>query len=315
MNIGQIVSDAWNFVLAPVINALCLALLGFYLARQRLSNLFKRIPADWLAILRTEQARKAMEAYGISKILPLAVLFVIVFVLYAARVGVQTLGYLLPGDFTYSGQAALMHADHADDLMSAWAMFPHVNYPSQLADKAFNLIELAEAKDTSVTGSGGRFWRKEIGKHVGRVNAVKAYALIALFLAIWQSRGSPARTRIVRRLLLTLFVLAGFGTYYAVSAIYAVEQMAFADLRVLRTAVVSDSVSGIPDSVERSRRKMMDIARRDADDSWWHWRLMNTYFMSWSYRTLAGTPTFEPAALDTIVDTTATLDSQTTGPK
>jgi len=120
-DVGQVITEAWSFLLGPVINLGCLVFLVVFLAKERGQALVGWLQIRRLPDLGNERLEKSLERYGVSKLLPLAALFAVLFLLYACQVGVGILGDFAPVALEYNPTQTLIHTDRVDNLLSLWS--------------------------------------------------------------------------------------------------------------------------------------------------------------------------------------------------
>src|SRR5688572_3657760 len=104
MNFAEIkaaVRDLWEFVWPPIVLLIVLVLLARFVAPLRAGRLRERlggvVDREKIAALRA-----AAEQMGVATALPIATLFVLIFILYITSTTVITFGSMLPPSITTS---------------------------------------------------------------------------------------------------------------------------------------------------------------------------------------------------------------------
>jgi len=154
-----------------------------------------------------------------------------------------------------------------------------------LADHALSLIEIAKGRDTTGVVANSHYWDKRLRTASDRFDHVKAYMVIAIGLVLLQRRRAPSRSRLMKRLLLTLGTLSCLGAFFSLSQVCALEQRTYGDLKVLSAYALEQSTP-IDSTKEQLHREALERARRDADQEWWQVRLLDAHFADWAIRTL-----------------------------
>lgn len=274
--ITKVVADLWNFLVYPVI--LLAVILGvILLIALPEPGWYRRLASTPLAMeWKDEENHKLLETYGITKVAPLAVLFVVVFLLYATRAVVQTTGDLLPGRVTYDPAHVMLHAGDPSTFAAFWATRPGIATPRELGDHLADLADRVRVQDSTSIGANSLRWQEDQARAGERFHATKTILLIATVVLLLRLRVRERRGQRVRNYLGVMACALVAALYFASREVYALEQSGYADLRMVQFTERVDNRSAAVDSAtaasRESKRKELAEYLMKPDNRWWAFR-------------------------------------------
>jgi hypothetical protein len=280
-HIGNVIEDLWTFLLGPVIETTLLFLVAWYLLGDQIRTAILGLQPRALSALRNKSAQETAEAYGITKVLPLAIVFMIVFVLYAVSVSLALLGSMLPGEFTVTPDSLLLHQDNSE-LARCWDASPSLEEPWHVAESARTRIEMAVDKAPTSIGRGVKHWNEESMLYLRRLDTTKAFMVVSVGLAVFAFRNSRKRWLLVRRLSVVLAVCGLCAASFLMLALNATWQKGYANLAVLRIVLSETPLSDQSDPDLASRhRKAIDEYKDRTEQRWWNYSIMAEDYREW----------------------------------
>jgi hypothetical protein len=299
-NIGKIVTETWSFLIEPVIATALGLIIIYYLASDRVSGIIARFPVPNRISGENNNILKLLDAYGLTKLIPIASIIFIVFALHAANITLRMIGDILPGHIYYKPDSIILHVT-GRELYDLWEKNHHINSPKEVAEYAQQVIEISKSKNPSSLGQDSNHWKDNVSHNYYCFALSKVYLAIGIVVTIIRLRDTGKRRRTLRRFIVILLLCSFTGIFYMYSIIYSLEQKAMADIGVLRGDLYNnpgaimvkedspptDYTYGLREETFRDRQ--LHAACNEADKSWWEFKFFGSNdFIKWIRRTTFG---------------------------
>jgi hypothetical protein len=212
--VQQSVQQAWEFTWPPVVLLVIMIALvrllapASYVAFQRRLSL--ELPSRWARV------QAFLHHYGFAKLLPVAVLFMIVFTLFLTNSVLHLAGNSIPPRISYRPDIIFARAVDEKQLACLWSFFPWADVGS-LQSIVNKRVEAEDKVDDDVQN-----WREARDRAYRRFNAAKFLTVWALFWGIAERRRGRIRSG---RLAVALAVLASMVVIYLFGFLYALDQL------------------------------------------------------------------------------------------
>lgn len=276
MEISQIstsVRDLWDFLWPPVLLLTILCAAATFVARTSTAYLFT-VAKGRLSSIDIAAFRARLRIWGLSKILPIAIVFLLVFILYVSRVIIFGAGELLPPTVTYTPDPLIVRHMDPHDVACLWSVYGNVGL-SQLPD-------IAERQGKFRPPEHQRYWSEETGVYVQGLNATKFVMAWLLVWSIVELVRAKHRFRTMLRLSTALLSVTMVGVVILGMYLYAVEQTIFDQTADIRSLLPQDG------RCDRVRLSHYDEDRLEnmAHERWWALRVEPFRYGEWIIKNL-----------------------------
>jgi hypothetical protein len=126
-DIQEAVVQLWNLILPPVINLTVLTLTTYFVTPALFLSITSHIPLIDPAILNDPTLQKLLDFYGINKLAPFLLIFLLIFALYVLQILVSSLASILPGALTVVPARLTFQIAGSERLTRIWSMYPDVD--------------------------------------------------------------------------------------------------------------------------------------------------------------------------------------------
>jgi hypothetical protein len=216
--VQQSVQQAWDFTWPPVVLLFLMVALVRFLAPVTFSATWGRLlseaPPGWTRV------RVFFHRLGVSKLLPVAFLFLIVFTLFLTNSAVHLVGNVIPPRISYRPDVVFARIIDEKRLACLWSFVPWSDF-RDLQSIVSKRVHAEEKIDEGV-----KHWSEERDTAYRRFDAAKFLAAWALFWGLWETRIASLRRL---RLPFVVIVLVAGATLYFHGFRYALQQLQFAE--------------------------------------------------------------------------------------
>lgn len=287
-DIQSYVEKTWKFIIPSLIEALVVIVITAYVFGTASFSKGSKAVISRFTILTDPETIKILETYGITKIMPIAVLFVIVLLAYALRRISHSIGGLLPGHLVPNSTSALLTYVDPYALAEVTQFFPSFivdeNFnKAQYINNLNNIIEekvnRAEIEGKASPYSWAVHSRKAFNQQNSMLTFLKFLLIWVLFLAVAKLTVDANLWPTLGRVSLLLLVsLIGIGVLLKRKAHYF-KQYNIAKIYALRTELEAQFIAvSAPDRSKfvEIRNKLAELA--DESESWggvWSFQIGN----------------------------------------
>jgi hypothetical protein len=275
MKISELTSgvrELWAFLWPPVALVVLLGAITQYIAPHSVNDSGPWLLDGSLRLVAT--VRPHLETFGLNILLPVVVLFAVVFALYVIQSIVFSVGEALPPGIAYRPDFLVVRGLDDAEIAVLWTKYPRET-------ELFHLAQRLRAKDDENDVMG--YWRKRSNAIGGRINAAKFVALwiVAVFLVeLWNCGWETA---LLVRFLLVVVVWAFVIFMLLCFFLYAVQTQAYGALGVLKQFVRTNANKGEKQSISASDRAMLKSLRKEP---WWNFDVEIWRYASWAYKNI-----------------------------
>jgi hypothetical protein len=276
MEMSQIstsVRDLWEFLWPPVLLLTTLFVVARFVASTSIADLSTATKKQ-MSAMDIGRLRARLRLWGLSKIVPIAVAFTIVFILYVARVTIFGAGSLLPPTVSYTPDSLIARRMDARDAACLWSIYGNVGL-SQLP-------QIAERQGKFHSPERPRYWSDESGVYVQGLNAVKFVLTWCVVWSVVEIIRSKRRMRTLLRLALAVASIALVGFVVLGMYLYCVEQMVYEDIADIRSLLPQD---GRCDTLRVSSFDE-ERFRRMSHERWWSLQVEPFRYGEWIIQNL-----------------------------
>lgn len=177
------VERAWDFIVPSIVEALIAILIVILIAGNAPLHSLSAILRPYLDILKDPEVIKLLSAYGIIKLMPIILLFILLLVTYTFDKVAHLIGGLLPITLSWDNHAIMARKVSASLVADVWKHYPDIdNVPDlhRLIDERFQRANI----ENDPLFATAIFYQERIGKLSGRLNFVQFLVILSAIIPV-----------------------------------------------------------------------------------------------------------------------------------
>lgn len=271
MDVGGLttaVSEFWFFLWPPVLNLAMILVLFRYVAPQLAKRMISICNSHLEKLAQNLKSSEVVEEFGIKKLLPGAVAFVAIFVLYASSNLTLQAGNAIPGVVTYTPSALFTSRPHDERLVVILSKYQNIKTSDDLSSVIQNLNREFKATDQNMMGYA--HWDEKVGTYSVVMSYLKFYFVFALVCIVSEIYWFKGASKLALRFLCVVGVIASSIIFVGYRLIDAYDQSASGAISVAKAQVLisSETELVIPADIDE---RMMALYKRYGDKRrWWN---------------------------------------------
>lgn len=286
-SIQKTIIDIWQFIFPPILTVFFLFLIAYIVTGPYMFVPFEKLASYSFSLIQDENNQQLIGFYGINKLMPIILIFIVISVLYLSMIAVRNIGNVLPVTMIYDPDKLFLHIDNSNRLARIWSYFPNVQTFGNLRTIIQERSYIAE-KELEKPFIGIKSWESTSGRHVTSFITLKfllLWTLVCFVIALFV--GKPLLTTLLKSIIISIIVLMA-AIYCGAQFYYATEQLTHCQLIAVDAMVCSkqESKNKSGDSnIEKYRKLISREKDKNSRSRWWEIQVVNKYFYEWTYRT------------------------------
>lgn len=286
-DIQQSVIDLWRFLVPPVSILLSMSAITYFICGNSIISWLQRLVPE-LHHIENQKIKKALEFYGINKLMPLVTFFIIMFVLHISLTIFYGIGQILPYHLSIDPDQLLLEISDDNRLARIWAAYPNIKDVGTLRLLIQQKTELE--KDESLRRLWGiENWNDQISSNYLGFIAIKFLILWAFLSLLFSTKLEQVEPYPLVRFFKVLLILILIGLFFIASYFYATEQLIYAELNGIEVTSGITNASAKEDwnnSIEQFKQKVQDERKSRPNKLWWDIRFVDDYYYKWIYQNI-----------------------------
>lgn len=275
------VHQVWEFVWPPVLILFLLIASAIWLAPTVFERMRSRI-GELVTIEKGRRIRSVLRAWGLSKLLPIAFAFVLLFMLYFTARLVFAVGALVPPSVVYSPHVIVIR--HSDEfaLSCLAAQFKGQPDASALLYAARAIYDSPEYRKNS------ELWRNKAIRSLRFFAAVKFFACWLVGLTLAERLKSPKLRW--RRYTLGISTVLILGTVSILNYVFFTQRYLQGQASAASYELTRSKACRAHNLSPRDRERLRSARQKLDRESWWYLDAGVTQYASWLYGQISPDP-------------------------